>query len=269
MATTPPTLIKPAELRQGVLDVLAADLLSKEQRTAIRDFANGLTNRTGPEEIVGDYLKLVRRLGEPHGLGKSMVITEGGGLLVSLDAKVYQGVPLDEIIDPVEWIRDQSRKSSWSTIASRLDHWISELPDRLHTLTTRIAGGALNESAKFPGDLYELVRSMMSKNGVSLSPRIEAACDAFRQGRTCVVEVPMAECFAFYWPKTVSSWPELLSGKEAVRFVASIGKPKSERSLRDLAKEYPALKRGSKFVRDELERAVATGLLDHGDRKDG
>jgi hypothetical protein len=98
---------------------------------------------------------------------------------------------------------------------------------------------------------------------------LKAARDAYRQGRTCVVEVPSVDCFAFYWPRTVSSWPELLSGTKAAQFVDSIGKPKSERSLRDLAKEYPALKRGSKFVRDELERAVAKGLLDHGNRKDG
>jgi hypothetical protein len=269
MATTPPTWIKPAELRRRILETIAANPWSEEQRTAIRDFANGLTNRTGPEEIVGDYLKLVRRLGERHGLGESMVITEGGRLLVFLDAKVYQGVPVGEIIDPVEWIRKKLNTRSWSKIHRKLEGWISALPERLHTLTTRIASGALNESAKFQEDLCELVRRVASMSGVSVSPRLKEACDAVRQGRTCVVEVPSAGCFAFYWPQTRSFWPELLSGTQAVRFVDSIGKPKSERSLRDLAKEHPALKRGSKFVRDELERAVAKGLLDHGNRKDG
>jgi hypothetical protein len=128
MATPPPTLTKPAELRRRVLETIAANPWSEEQQAAIRAFANGLTNRTGPEEIVGDYLKLVRRLGERHGLGESMAITEGGRLLVFLDAKVYQGVPVGEIIDPVGWIRRKLNTRSWSKIHRKLEGWISALP---------------------------------------------------------------------------------------------------------------------------------------------
>lgn len=264
-----PTTIDRALTAKQILESLPESPWSESQRIAIRGFTRVVANGNALE-VVHRYLKLVGELGGDHGLGKALTITEGGRLLVTLDAHAYRGVPIDRVLVPVEWIQERTgTPTGRQRLEPKLERWIGDLPERLNALGAQLARGRASSALTFGYALNELVAAQGKLSSSKPPAVLEAACDAFRQGRTCVVEVPSAECFAFYWPQSLSSWPELLSGKQAERFVTSIGKPKSERSLRDLAKEHPALKRGSKFVRNELERAKDSGLLDHGNRKDG
>lgn len=235
------------------------------ERTAIRKFARVVATDAALD-VVYRYLHLVEELGRAHGAGASLRTTEGGRLLVGLDANAYRGLPIGELQNPVEWIdRHLATPTGRKRFGPRLERWIESLPDRLARLAAVTTRGS--PPLDFGQELFDLVAAHARTGAARVPPAIEAACDAFRQGRTSTVEIPMAATFAFYWPKTVSAWPELMIAKEAVRFLKSIGCPKCERSLRDIAVDLPEIRRGTKYHRDTLERYARQGLLKRKSRK--
>lgn len=265
---------------------------SRQEHRVVSDFVVAVKaavklDRDDLGRIVRLYLQLVRDLAElplkaaagsghspdspevqaaRQGAVEAMVLGEAGRLIDWLDSHAYDGVPFGQIIDPIEFIRQHERNDR---VRRRLRSWVQGIPKKLvaleaqllHTrvVQTKVVQTRSATVANFPFELLQCVQAL----GDQPVPRsVGAVVDLVKRGKTSLSFVEEPALVAFYWPVVEPEFGELLVSKEALQLLKHHGVQVSVRTLFDRAQERPKLKRGAKYVRDELVRAIADGLFD-------
>jgi hypothetical protein len=197
---------------------------------------------------------------------QAMVLGESGRLIDWLDPHAYDGVPFSEVIDPIEFITRHERNDR---IRRRLRSWVQGIPKKLvaveaQLLHTRIVHtkAVQTRSAKVANFPFELLQCVQALGDKPVPRSVGAVVDLIKRGKTSLSFVEEPALVAFYWPVVEPEFGELLISKEALQLLKHHGVHIAVRTLFERAKKRPTLKRGSKYVRDELLRAVTDGLFE-------
>jgi hypothetical protein len=214
--------------------------------------------------VVHEYLELVRKLAAATGQDKALVFSESSHLIGRLDPNAYASEPPGQVLDPVVFVDRRQRNAR---IQKRVEAWIADIPNRLQLLHAQLTRTDGRKVFDFPTALLELVRAVPDAG--KIPPAIHAVCTAIRLGRTCMTAIDPPGLAAFHWPLTEHDFDDLLTEKDALAFLKQIGIHVSPRTLANRAKDRPALKQDSKYVRDELRRAARDGCFGHRNKKSG
>ena len=250
-----------ASVRKALLRESESGHWTSAERVLISGFAAQLDG-LDRAAVVYHYLELVRSLGKPSGQDRILVLTEGGGLIQQLDPRAYDAVAAGVVLDPVEFVQRRLRNQA---IVRRLDAWVQAIPDRLCSLRLDQRQAGPDAGADFRAALVEFVNE--ARRTQAVPPVIGDVCNAIILKQTSVTRVTHADLFAFFWPATLPTYRDRLTSGEALRLLKSMLINISPRKLADRAKERPAIKDGTHYVKKELLAAANDGFFAHRNKK--
>jgi hypothetical protein len=259
MPSVPPTSLNWPNIKHQLLTLTETPEWTPVERALVRKFVDRAT-RVDLVGVVKLYMELVRDLVAPSPIRGSVTLGAGGRLIDHVDPMAYIRVAPGETIDPVEFVE---RRQGNAKIRKRLAKYMQDIPIHLMLIKSQIIQIPSATVVDFPTILVEFVKSASSRS-IKVPTALRDLCDLISRGQTCLTQLRVPVLNAFFYPTLTDDFRDLLTEKEALAFLKRLGVSIAPRTLSKRGKARSSLRQGTKYVRNELERAATEGVFKHG-----